>query len=71
MAAPLSVAAPLLAGLELAWAAFEMKGPPHGQVRPPEPYPGQIPSLWLIRAQKPIESIKHPMFFRAESAFLG
>lgn len=56
MAAPLSVAAPLSAGPEMAWGEFEMKGPPHGQARPPGPYPGRIPSLWLFRAQ--IQSIQ-------------
>lgn len=69
MAALLSVAAPLLAGPEMAWTEFEMKGPPHRRGRPPGPYPGRIPSLWLFRAQIQIESIQHPVFYRAESAF--
>lgn len=68
MAAPLSVAAPLSAGAEMAWAAFEMKGPPHGQVHPPEPCPGRIPSLRLFRAQIQIESVQCPVIYRAESA---
>lgn len=69
MVAPLSVAAPLLAGPEMAWVEFEMKGPPHGQGRPPGPYPGRIPSLWLFRAQIRIESIQHLVFYRPKSAF--
>lgn len=68
MAAPLSVAAPLWAGSETAWAEFETKGPPRGQGRPPGPCPGRIPSLWLFRGQIQIESIQHPVFNRAESA---
>lgn len=69
MAAPLSVAAPLSAGPEMAWAEFEMKGPLHGQGRPPGPCPGRIPFLWLFRDQIQIQSIQHPVFNRAESAF--
>lgn len=51
MAAPPSVAAPFLAQPAMAWVEFGRSHPPHGQERPPGPYPGRIPSLWLFRAQ--------------------